>query len=83
MHAKLLFTVLLGMIIPAPASGQISIVGRVIDDVTELPLRAARVTVLAPDGSVLSRTETTETGTFEFEVKRVIRRSAQRYPTQL
>lgn len=71
MRTKLLFLTLIGMIIASPAAGQISIVGRVIDDVTEVPLSQARVTLLARDGSVLFRTETTETGTFEFEVERV------------
>jgi hypothetical protein len=54
-----------------PAEGQVRIVGRVIDDLTEAPIPQAMVAVMAPDGSVISRTQTDEAGAFEFEVRRV------------
>lgn len=56
---------------PAPVAAQVRIVGRVIDDLTQMPLSQARVTLRAPDGSVLARLETSGTGTFESEVRNV------------
>lgn len=59
------------LLLAAPVTGQVRIVGRIIDDLTEVPLAQARLTLLAPDGSVLSRAESSETGTFEFQVRHV------------
>jgi hypothetical protein len=66
-----LFTALgLTLLLAAPAAGQVRIVGRVIDDVTERPLSDAVVVLRSHDGWFLSRTETGPSGTFEFEVKK-------------
>lgn len=54
-----------------PAAGQTNIVGRVIDEFSELPIANAQVDLLARDGSVLGRADTNEMGTFEFEVRNV------------
>jgi hypothetical protein len=54
----------------ASASGQVRIVGRVVDDLTEFPIPNVRVTVLARDGSTLARAETDRTGTFEFSIRK-------------
>ena len=80
MCKRILFPVLFGVLFAVPAAGQVRVVGRVIDDLTEMPLAQAQVRLLAPDGSTLSRTETSETGRFEFEVRRVraIRITARR-----
>lgn len=71
MCKRILFPVLFGVLFAVPAAGQVRVVGRVIDDLTEMPLADAQVRLMAPDGSTLSRTETSETGRFEFEVQRV------------
>jgi hypothetical protein len=56
-------------LLPAmPAAGQTHIVGRVIDEFSEMPIANAQVDLLARDGSVLGRADTNEMGTFEFEV---------------
>lgn len=60
----------LALILAAPAAGQVRIVGRVVDDLTEMPLSQVQVSLLARDGSLLSRTETGGDGTFEFEVRK-------------
>ncbi len=73
MNKSMRILTLLLLLLPwaEPALGQVRIVGRVIDDVTETPIPQAEISLLAPDGSVLSRTLSSETGTFEFEVRRV------------
>jgi len=63
-------TFLLFLLNASPAAGQVKIVGRVIDDLTADPLTQAEVVVLSPDGAVLDRIQTDETGIFEVEVKR-------------
>jgi len=60
----------LALILAAPAAGQVRIVGRVVGDLTEMPLSQVQVSLLARDGSLLSRTETGADGTFEFEVRK-------------
>lgn len=61
----------LSSVVPlASASGQVRIVGRVVDDLTEFPIPNVRVTLLARDGTSLGRTETDRTGTFDFSVRR-------------
>ena len=52
------------------AAGQVRIVGRVVDDLTEFPIPNVRITLLARDGTTLARTETDGTGTFDFSVRR-------------
>ena len=76
---RILTQILPLLLLAAPVQGQVRIVGRVIDDFTEAPIAGARIAVLAPDGSVLSRTESSQAGTFEFRVRnlRGVRISAQ------
>lgn len=71
MRTKYFATFLFSLALCAPAAGQVRIVGRVIDDYTERPLRQTRITLLAKDGSILDRTETEVDGTFEFGVSNV------------
>lgn len=71
MSHRSLSLLLLLLLWATPVEGQVRIVGRVIDDLTEAPIPQALVSVMAPDGSVISRTLTDGTGTFEFEVRRV------------
>jgi hypothetical protein len=52
-----------------PAAGQIHIEGRVIDDLSEMPIPDARITLLARDGAVLRRTDSNEAGIFAFDVR--------------
>jgi hypothetical protein len=59
------------LLIPEPSAGQTRIVGRIIDDLTEMPISQAEITLLAWDGSVLRRTESNKAGTFDFEVRNV------------
>lgn len=68
----------------APATGQVRVVGRVIDDLTEHPLSLTHVSLRAPDGSLIGERESTETGTFEFQVRGVgaIRLTVERYGYQ-
>ena len=65
------FALLLFLLLPAPAAGQVHIVGRVLEDLTDRPLDGAVVTLRSADGRFLRRTETAEAGTFEFDVDRV------------
>ena len=80
MRQSYLCLLILSLLVTSPALGQVRIVGRVIDDLSEVPLGAAEVTLLARDGSVLGRAETSPTGVFEFDVQRVsaVRIRAQR-----
>jgi hypothetical protein len=57
----------------APASAQVRITGRVIDDVSERALAHSDVTILDRDGRVLGGVATDETGAFSFEVDDRIR----------
>jgi hypothetical protein len=68
----------------SPAAGQVRVVGRVVDDLTEHPLSQTYVSLRAPDGSLIEEAETTETGTFEFQVRGVgaIRLTVERYGYQ-
>lgn len=65
-----LIFLVLALVLPAPSAGQVWIVGRIIDDVTEAPLGQAEITLLARDGAVLARTLSSADGSFEFEVER-------------
>lgn len=80
----LLLTLFLCSTVSGTGTAQVRIVGRVIDDLSEVPLSQARVALLAPDGSVITRAETSETGTFEFQVRnvRAIRLRVQRFGYQ-
>lgn len=80
MRSQLLVTLFLTLTLSAPAAGQVRIVGRVIDDLTERPLSQARIAIFARDGSTLDRAETASDGTFAFEVNNVkaIRINARR-----
>ena len=74
MRSGHLHSLLLGLFLvlsPTVAQGQTQILGRVIDDLTERPLGGAEVMLRTVDGRLLKRLETTETGTFEFDVDRV------------
>ena len=71
MRRKIIPTLLLLSLSASQATGQVRVVGRVIDDITEFPLSQTRVSLRAPDGSLIEDTETSETGTFEFEVRGV------------
>lgn len=71
MPLKVLSNLVLLLVAASPAAGQVTLVGRVIDDITEYPLSYADVRILAPDGSVLHRIQTDEQGTFEAEVRRL------------
>ena len=71
MRFKIIPTLLLLLLSASPAAGQIRVVGRVIDDLTEFPLAQTSVSLRAPDGSLIEETETSETGTFEFQVRGV------------
>jgi len=62
---------LLALPLANPAGGQVRIVGRVIDDVTERPIVGSLVTARAFDGRFLGRRETDSIGTFEFNVRNV------------
>ncbi|MFH1764697.1 MAG: TonB-dependent receptor plug domain-containing protein [Gemmatimonadota bacterium] len=79
-----LYSLLLCFAVSGQAAGQIRIVGRVIDDLTEVPLSQAQISLLAPDGSTLTRGETSELGTFEFQVRnvRAVRLSVRRFGYQ-
>ncbi len=81
MRSTLFITLLFTLGLVTPASPQVEIVGRIIDDFTEMPLDQAEVTLLARDGSILERVRTSETGTFEFEVQNVkaVRIAARRF----
>ncbi len=71
MHLRIIPSLLFLSLSATPATGQVRVVGRVIDDITEFPLSRTRVSLRAPDGSLIEETETTETGTFEFQVRGV------------
>jgi hypothetical protein len=71
MRPRSLLSLSLLLLLATPLSGQVRIVGRVVDDLTEVPLSQAQVSLLARDGLILGRTETDQAGTFEFEVRRV------------
>ena len=58
------------LLLPAAASAQVRIVGRVIEDQTELPIGFAEITIRSPDGSILRHMETDELGNFEYTVRR-------------
>ncbi len=64
--APLLLT--LALALAPPATAQVRLMGRVIDDTSDRPLMAARVTLTSADGRVLQRTETDDVGEFTFEV---------------
>ena len=84
MIRRLILTLLLILGTASAVQAQVRIVGRVIDDLTEVPLGEVRVTILAPDGSTLGRTETSADGSFEFQVQRVrgVRITAERLSYQ-
>lgn len=71
MRLKVLLPTILILLAWNPVAGQVRIVGRVIDDYTEDPLGQVDITLLAPDGSVLARSETGDAGTFDFSVRRL------------
>jgi hypothetical protein len=72
MRARGLFPLVLTLALAAPAAGQqVRLLGRVIDDVTDRPLGQASVTLLRSDGRVVGRTESSDDGTFEFDVDNV------------
>jgi len=71
MRPRSLSSLFLLLLLATPLSGQVRIVGRVVDDLTEVPLGQAQVSLLARDGALLARTETDQAGTFAFEVQRV------------
>lgn len=70
-HPHPLLLGLFMVLLPTVAQGQTKILGRVIDDLTERPLVGAEVMLRTVDGRLLKRMETTQTGTFEFDVERV------------
>lgn len=70
MRASLSVALALSLLLAFEVQGQVRIVGRVIDDLTERPLDGAQVTLRARDGRFLARTETSETGTFEVDLGR-------------
>lgn len=65
----LLFLALL-LLLPDAVSGQVRIVGRVIEDKSGLPIGFTNITIRSPGGSTLGRLETDELGNFEFTVRR-------------
>jgi hypothetical protein len=69
MFRTILLSLPLSLLLVLPAAGQIRIVGRVIDDFTELPIAEARVILRTRDGAVLGESHTNQTGTFEFEIR--------------
>lgn len=71
MHLRYLLSLFPILLLAGRAGGQVRIVGRVIDDVTTVPLAQTQLTLLAPDGSVLARAESSETGAFQFDVVNV------------
>jgi hypothetical protein len=71
MRRKLIPMLLLVSLSASPATAQVRVVGRVIDDITEFPLSQTRVSLRAPDGSLIDEMDTSDTGTFEFEVRGV------------
>lgn len=66
---NLLFLVVF-LLLPNPALGQVRIVGRVIEDQSGLPIGFTDITIRSPGGSTLGRVETDEFGNFEFTVRR-------------
>jgi len=71
MRSLILTSILFALAFSAPAAGQVRIVGRVIDDLTERPLGQTRVTLLSTNGAPLDQTETASDGTFSFELNGV------------
>lgn len=70
MRAHHLLLVILCLLLPEATSAQVRIVGRVIEDETELPISYAEVELRSPGGANLGRTEADELGNFEFYVRR-------------
>jgi hypothetical protein len=68
MLRTILLPVALSLLLVLPAEGQIRIVGRVIDDFTEEPISDARIILRTRDGVALGETQSSEMGTFQFEV---------------
>lgn len=64
---------LLALALPAPATAQVRVVGRVLDDVTEQTVSFARVELLNAYGRVLEVTETDTEGNFSFDVEKGIK----------
>jgi len=71
MLARTLLLVLLCLFLPDAVGAQVRIVGRVIEDETEVPISYAEVELRSPGGATLGRTEADELGHFEFYVRRV------------
>ena len=71
MRLKTFIPLALALLSPMPGAGQVRVEGRVIDDLTAMPIPEAEVSVLARDGSVLRRTSSNAMGIFSFEVRRV------------
>lgn len=61
--------VLLGLAPMAQGAGQVTIMGRVVDDLTEFPIPNAQVFLLDRDGAELARTQADQAGQFSFSVK--------------
>jgi hypothetical protein len=84
MRSKLFLALFATTVFTVPAAGQVRIIGRVIDDLTERPLSQTRVSILKNDEVLLAVGETLEDGTFEFVVDNTksIRISARRFGYQ-
>lgn len=64
---------LLTLALPAPATTQVRVIGRVLDDVTEQVVPYAMVELLTGRGDLIEATETDTEGNFLFEVKKGIK----------
>jgi len=84
MPSRLCLLLLPVLAVATPATGQVRIDGRVIDDVTEQPLSLAEVTLLTHDDRFISRKETDDAGRFEFNVDRAraVRLKVRRFSYQ-
>ncbi len=69
MRVQYLFLLLL-LFVPDALGAQVRIVGRVIEDETEVPISYAEVAVRSPGGATLGRAEADELGHFEFFIRR-------------
>jgi len=70
MHMRHLLLIIFLLFLPDTVGAQVRIVGRVIEDETELPISFAEIVIRSPGGATLGRTEADRLGNFEFSVRR-------------
>lgn len=70
MRFRYYLPLLLSLLLPELATGQVRIVGRVIEDETLRPISFVEVALRSRGGATLARTETDEFGNFDFTVRR-------------